>query len=74
MPFPRETQSSLLEAEGAGATTQGGTTSNKNLVAAWLECWLEAAGAESLVSAAEGPMAVTGHSVDSSFLILRRNE
>lgn len=74
MPFPRETQSSLLEAEGARAATRGGTTPNENLVAAWLECWLEAAGAESLVSAAEGPMAVTGHSVDSSFLILRRNE
>lgn len=34
MPFPRETQSSLLEAEGAGATTQGGTTPNENLEAA----------------------------------------
>lgn len=67
MPFLRETQSSPLEAEGARATTQGETTPNENLVATWLECWLEAAGAESLLSAAEGSTAVTGHSVDSSF-------
>lgn len=46
MPFPWETQSSLLEAEGAGAATRGRTTPNENLVATWLECWLEAAGAD----------------------------
>jgi hypothetical protein len=45
------------------------------LPAAWLERRQDAAAAESLVNAeVEGHTAVTAHSVDSSFLILRQNE
>lgn len=70
--LPQKTQSSLLKAEGAGLPLMERERPNENLVAAWLECPQDAAAAESLVNAeAEGR---TRHSVDSSFLMPRRDD